>query len=104
MSKSSDEEKKIFLARVEWLPVTSRSHRRTDITDKCKISIMIYVGIVILIILNAECAYFVILIPSTNPPWIQYCMANLINAEFYTVEKIHYHLYVHLRSIKYAHA
>ena len=38
----------MFLARVEWLPVTSRSHGRhiTDITavmsaDKCKISIMI---------------------------------------------------------------
>ena len=33
----------IFLARVEWLPVTSRSHGRhiTDVTDKCKISIMI---------------------------------------------------------------
>ena len=30
--------KKMFLARVEWLPVTSRSHGQTD---KCKISIMI---------------------------------------------------------------
>ena len=37
-SKSSDEEK-MFLARVKWLPVTSRSHGR-HITDKCKISIM----------------------------------------------------------------
>ena len=35
----------MFLARVEWLPVTSRSHGR-HITDKCKISIMmIYVGL-----------------------------------------------------------
>ena len=37
--------KKMFLARVEWLPVTSRSHRQTSLThsltDKCKISIMI---------------------------------------------------------------
>ena len=32
--------KKMFLARVEWLPVTSRSHV-TSQTDKCKISIMI---------------------------------------------------------------
>ena len=32
--------KEQFLARVEWLPVTSRTHRRTD---KCKISIMIYI-------------------------------------------------------------
>ena len=39
-SKSSDKEKEVFLARVEWLPVTSRSHGRTD---KCKISIMIYI-------------------------------------------------------------
>ena len=31
----------MFLARVEWLPVTSRSHGQTDVTDKCKISIMI---------------------------------------------------------------
>ena len=30
----------MFLARVEWLPVTSRSHG-CHITDKCKISIMI---------------------------------------------------------------
>ena len=30
--------KKLFLARVEWLPVTSRSH---TVTDKCKISILI---------------------------------------------------------------
>ena len=29
----------MFLARVEWLPVTSRSH---SLTDKCKISIVIY--------------------------------------------------------------
>ena len=34
--------KKMFLARVVWLPVTSRSHRQTSLTDKCKISIMIY--------------------------------------------------------------
>ena len=33
--------KKMFLAPVEWLPVTSRSHV-TSQTDKCKISIMIY--------------------------------------------------------------
>ena len=32
--------KKMFLARVEWLPVTSRSHV-TSQTDKSKISIMI---------------------------------------------------------------
>ena len=33
----------MFLARVERLPVTSRSHVTdiTDVTDKCKISIMI---------------------------------------------------------------
>ena len=32
----------MFLARVERLPVTSRSHVTdvTDVTDKCKISIM----------------------------------------------------------------
>ena len=39
-SKSSDEEKEMFLARVEWLPVTSRSHGQMSQTDKCKISIM----------------------------------------------------------------
>ena len=33
--------KKMFLARVEWLPVTSRSHVTDRLTDKCKISIMI---------------------------------------------------------------
>ena len=33
--------KRSFLARVEWLLVTSRSHTRTD---KCKISIMMFVG------------------------------------------------------------
>ena len=37
----SDEEKEMFLARVEWLPVTSHSHGQTD---KCKISIMIYIN------------------------------------------------------------
>ena len=31
----------MFLARVVWLPVTSRSHSQTSLTDKCKISIMI---------------------------------------------------------------
>ena len=36
----------MFLARVEWLPVTSRSHGR-HITDKCKISIMMIVSITI---------------------------------------------------------
>ena len=39
--------KKMFIARVEWLPVTSRSHV-TDghhrQTDKCKLSIMIAIG------------------------------------------------------------
>ena len=30
----------MFLARVEWLPVTSRSH----VTDKCKISIRLYIN------------------------------------------------------------
>ena len=40
VSKSSDEEKEMFLARVEWLPVTSRSHV-TDVMDKCNISTMI---------------------------------------------------------------
>ena len=35
--------KEMFLARVEWLPVTSRSHGQTD---KCKISIMIILVIV----------------------------------------------------------
>ena len=40
MSKFSDEEKENFLALVEWLPVTSRSHTHTH-THKCKISIMI---------------------------------------------------------------
>ena len=39
-SKSSDEEKEMLLARVEWLPVTSHSHGQTSQTDKCKISIM----------------------------------------------------------------
>ena len=29
-SKSSDEEREVFLARVEWLPVTFRSHTVTD--------------------------------------------------------------------------
>ena len=33
--------KKMFLAQVEWLPVTSRSH---TVTDKCKISIMMMIG------------------------------------------------------------
>ena len=32
--------KKFFLARVERLPVTSRSHVTDRLTDKCKISIM----------------------------------------------------------------
>ena len=41
MSKSSDEEKEKFLAWVEWLPVTSRTHVTHSLTDKCKISIMI---------------------------------------------------------------
>ena len=36
---SSDEEKENCLARVEWLLVTSRTHRQTD---KCKISILIW--------------------------------------------------------------
>ena len=40
-SKSSGEENEMFLARIEWLPVTSRSHTGTSRTDKCKISIMI---------------------------------------------------------------
>ena len=37
----------MFLARVERLPVTSRSHVTdiTDVTDKCKISIMIMICI-----------------------------------------------------------
>ena len=42
--------KKMFLARVEWLPVTSCSHVTDRLTDKCKISIMIYIGIAILVI------------------------------------------------------
>ena len=59
----------MFLARVEWLPVTSRSHGHhiTDVTDKCKISIMIvhcrfvdYVGFA-LIFLKA--------IPTEQPAW-----------------------------------
>ena len=33
--------KKMFLARIEWLPVTSRSHD-TSQSDKSKISIMMY--------------------------------------------------------------
>ena len=37
-SKFGDEEKENFLALVEWLPVTSRSHTHTR-THKCKISI-----------------------------------------------------------------
>ena len=41
-SKSSDEEKENFLARVEWLPVTFRTHVTHSLTDKCKISIMMY--------------------------------------------------------------
>ena len=44
-SKSSYEEKQKFLARVEWLPVTSRSYVTHSLThsqtDNCKISIMI---------------------------------------------------------------
>ena len=36
----------MFLARVERLPVTSRSHV-TDVTDKCKISIMMCCGVVV---------------------------------------------------------
>ena len=32
----------MFLARVEWLPVTSRTHVTHSLTDKCKISIMIF--------------------------------------------------------------
>ena len=39
-SKSSYEEKQKFLARVEWLPVTSRSYVTHSQTDNCKISIM----------------------------------------------------------------
>ena len=35
--------KKMFLARVEWLPVTSRYHTGTSRTDKCKISIMMII-------------------------------------------------------------
>ena len=37
----------MFLARVERLPVTSRSHVTdiTDVTDNCKISIMIAIAI-----------------------------------------------------------
>ena len=38
-SKSSNEEKEKFqLARVEWLPVTSRSYVTHSLTDNCKIS------------------------------------------------------------------
>ena len=35
----------MFLARVEWLPVTSRTHVTSlthSLTDKCKIRIMMY--------------------------------------------------------------
>ena len=35
--------KKMFLARVVWLPVTSHSHRRHSLADKCKISIMMLI-------------------------------------------------------------
>ena len=42
----------MFLALVEWLPVTSRSHGR-HITDKCKISIMIWGGVLSLITINS---------------------------------------------------
>ena len=42
-SKSSDEEKEMFLAQVERLPVTSRSHVMDRQTDKCKISIMMMI-------------------------------------------------------------
>ena len=44
-SKSSDEEKQKFLARVEWLPVTSRSYVTHSQSDNCKISLVIYVHI-----------------------------------------------------------
>ena len=39
--KSSDEEIEMFLARVKWLPVTSRSHMVTDGQTDKHISIMI---------------------------------------------------------------
>ena len=61
-SKSSYEE---FLARVEWLPVTSRSYVTHSQTDNCKISIMttqlcmqlilkdgIYLKVIIIIIVH----------------------------------------------------
>ena len=45
-----------FLIRVEWLPVTSRSHARTDgRTDKYKISIMI-------VLIICTCVYVAIVI------------------------------------------
>ena len=40
-SKSSDEEKEKFLARIEWLPVTSRSYVILSQTDNCNINIFI---------------------------------------------------------------
>ena len=51
-SKSSDEEKEVFLARVEWLPVTSRSHGSHRPTYKYKISIMMAKILLLMVVMK----------------------------------------------------
>ena len=47
----------MFLARVERLPVTSRSHVTdvTDVTDKCKISMMMMMMMMMMMIDRVSC-------------------------------------------------